>query len=83
MYQKYPLTIYVDQLGLTWDERYEPALICLQITQFARNSQGFIMSCTVPNIRHGKLDACPRDSPNRDSDEVGDNPLHCAHKSHF
>jgi hypothetical protein len=35
MVQKHPLTIYVYQSGLTWDERYETSPYTFQITHFA------------------------------------------------
>src|SRR6202521_5799400 len=41
------------------------------------------MSCTVPNVWKGKLDSCPGNSSNCDSDKIGDDPLDGADESHF
>jgi len=42
MNRKHPLTIYVYQSGLTRDEGMKPALYTPHISNFARQSQGFI-----------------------------------------
>jgi len=42
MVQQHPLTMYLYQSGLTWDDRYETSPYITHISHFARNSQVFI-----------------------------------------
>jgi hypothetical protein len=41
MEQRHPLTIYVYRSGLTWDERYEPALLYPPHIPFGEEESSF------------------------------------------